>query len=50
MVNSFVFSLGNPEMINILYKMIKILHGEVLNSIYLYWFHNGTIVTMHGAL
>ena len=27
-------------MINILYKMIKILHEKMLNAIYLYWFHN----------
>ena len=27
-------------MINILYDMIKILHENMLNAIYLYWFHN----------
>ena len=27
-------------MINILYEMIKILHEKMLNTIYLYWFHN----------
>ena len=39
MVNSF-FSLDIPVMINILYKMIKILHKKILNAIYLYWFHD----------
>ena len=34
MVNSFVFSLDIPVMINILYKMIKILHKKILNAIY----------------
>ena len=29
-------------MINILHEMIKILHEEMLNAIYLYWFHNDT--------
>ena len=27
-------------MINILYVMIKILHEQLLNALYLYWFHN----------
>ena len=27
-------------MINILYEMIKILYGKMLNAICLYWFHN----------
>ena len=27
-------------MINILFEMIKILHEKMLNTIYLYWFHN----------
>ena len=27
-------------MINILYEVIKILHGKMLTAIYLYWFHN----------
>ena len=27
-------------MINILYKMIKILHEKMLNAIYFYWLHN----------
>ena len=31
-------------MINILYKMIKILHEKLLNVIYLYWLHNDTLV------
>ena len=43
MVNSFVFLFDIPVMINILYKMIKILHEKMLNAIYLYWFHNGTL-------
>ena len=43
MVNSFVFSLDIPVMINILYEMIKILHEKMLNAIYLYWFHNDTL-------
>ena len=30
-------------MIYILYEMIKILHQKMLNAIYLYWFHNGTL-------
>ena len=36
MVNSFVFSLDIPVMINILYEMIKIVLAEMLNAIYLY--------------
>ena len=36
MVNSFVFSLDIPVMINILYEMIKIVPAEMLNAIYLY--------------
>ena len=43
MVNSFALSLDIPVMINILYKMIKILHEKMLNAIYLYWFHNDTL-------
>ena len=42
MVNLFVFSLDNPVMINILYKVIKTLQEKMLNAIFLYWFHNGT--------
>ena len=42
MVNSFVFSLDIPVIVNILYKMIKILHEKMLNAIYLCWFHNDT--------
>ena len=30
-------------MINVLYKMMKILHEKMLNAIYLYWFHNDTL-------
>ena len=37
------FSLDIPVMITILYEMIKILHEEMLNAIYLYWFHNDTL-------
>ena len=33
MVNSFVFSLDIPVMIDILYEMIKTLHEERLNAI-----------------
>ena len=43
MINSFVFSLDIPVMINILFEMIKILHEKMVNSIYLYWFHNDTL-------
>ena len=43
MVNSFVFSLNIPVMINILSEMIKILHEKILNVIYLYRFHNDTL-------
>ena len=31
-------------MINILYQAIKILREKMLNAIYLYWFHNDTLV------
>ena len=44
MVNSFVFSLNIPVMINILYEMIKILLEKMLNAIYLLWFHDDTLV------
>ena len=40
MVNSFVFSLDTPAIINVLYETIKILHERMLNAIYLYWLHN----------
>ena len=43
MVNSFVFSLNIPVMINILYEMIAILHEKILNLIDLYWFLNDTL-------
>ena len=43
MVNSFLFSLDIPAMINILYEMIDILHEKILNAIYLHWFHNDTL-------
>ena len=43
MVNSFIFSLDIPVMINILYEMIKILHERMLNAIYLHRFHNDTL-------
>ena len=43
MVNSFVFSLNIPVMINILYEMITILHEKILNLIDLYWFLNDTL-------
>ena len=36
----FFFALDIPVMINILYKMIRILYKKMLNAIYLYWFHN----------
>ena len=39
-INSFIFSLDIPLMINILYEMIKILHDNMLSAIYLYRFHN----------
>ena len=42
--NSFVFSLDIAVMINILYKMIKILRDKMLNAMYLYWFLNNTLV------
>ena len=42
MGNAFVFSLDIPVAINILYKMIKILHEKMLNA-YIYWFHNDTL-------
>ena len=42
MVNSSVFSVDIPVMINILYEMIKILCEKMLNAIYLSWFHNDT--------
>ena len=32
MVNSFVFSLDIPVIINILYEMIKIVHEKMLNA------------------
>ena len=32
MVNSFVFSLDIPVIINILYEMIKIVHEKILNA------------------
>ena len=38
-----ICSLNIPVMINILYKMIKLLHEKKLNAIYLYWFHNNTL-------
>ena len=44
MVGSFVFSLDIPVIINILYEMITILHEKMLNTIYLYWFHNDVLV------
>ena len=44
MVNSLVFSLDIAIMMNILYKIIKILHEKMLNAIYLYLFHNDTLV------
>ena len=44
MVNSLVFSLDITIMMNILYKIIKILHEKMLNAIYLYLFHNDTLV------
>ena len=43
MVNYFVFSLDIPLIINILYKMITILHETMLNAIYLYWFHSDAL-------
>ena len=43
MVNSFVFSLDIPVMINILYEIIDILHEKMLNAINLHWFHNDTL-------
>ena len=43
-VGSFVFSLDVPVIINILYEMITILHEKMLNTIYLYWFHNDVLV------
>ena len=43
MVNSFVFSLDIPVMINIVYEMIKTLYEKMLNAIYLYWFHSDTL-------
>ena len=36
MANSFLISLDIPVIFNILYKVIKILHEEMLNAIYLY--------------
>ena len=33
-------------MINILYKMITILHEKMLNAIYLHWFHNDTLAEL----
>ena len=44
MVNSCVFSVDIPVTINILYKVIKILHEKMLNVIYFYWFHSDTLV------
>ena len=35
MVNSFVFTLDIPV-------MFEIVHGKLLNIMYLYWFHNDT--------
>ena len=43
MVNSFVFLLDIHVMINISYEMVKILREKMLNTIYLYWFHNDTV-------
>ena len=43
MVNSFVFSLDIPVLINILSEMIKIMYEKMLNAIYLYWFHNDAL-------
>ena len=43
MVNVFVFSLDIHVMRNNLYEMIKILHRNMLNAIYLYYFHNDTL-------
>ena len=40
MVNSLTVLLNIPVIISILYKMIEILHGKMLNGIYLHWFHN----------
>ena len=40
MVNSFLASLEILVMINILWKMIKILHEKMLIEIYLHWFYN----------
>ena len=42
MVNLFIFSIDIPVIINILYKMIKIMHEKMLNATYLYWFYNDT--------
>ena len=43
MGNSFVLPLDIPVIVNILYKMIKILHVKMLNSIYLYLFYNDAL-------
>ena len=40
--SDFVFTLDIPVTINILFEMMKILHENMLNAIYLYWFHNDT--------
>ena len=40
MVDSFIYSLGIPVMIKILYKLIKTLHEKMLNAMHLHWFHN----------
>ena len=34
------FSLDVPVMIKILNEMIKLLHENMLDAIYLHWFHN----------
>ena len=43
MVNSFVFSLNVPVMVNILYYTIKMLHKKMLNAKFLSSFHNYTL-------
>ena len=43
MFNSFVLSLDAPVMINILDEIITIMHENMLNAIYLYWFYNDTL-------
>ena len=43
MVNLFVFPSDIPVIINILYEIIKFLHKNMLNAVYLYWFHNNAL-------